>query len=76
MFDGLSKESLAGCSVILKSNTFSRQGAAAGLPWIQVAMQAPYFVTDDGKDWHPVGQNDAITWVEMRAFFADVTCKV
>jgi hypothetical protein len=39
------------------------------LPWIQVAKDAPYFVTDEGKDWTPIGQNDAITWPELQGIF-------
>jgi hypothetical protein len=39
------------------------------LPWIEVAKDAPYFVTDEGKDWHPIGQNDAITWVDLSGLF-------
>jgi mannan endo-1,4-beta-mannosidase len=41
----------------------------SGLPWIGVAKSSPYFVTDDGRDWHPIGQNDAITWVELAGIF-------
>jgi hypothetical protein len=39
------------------------------LPWIQVAPGAPYFVTEDGYPWTPIGQNDAITWPDMRGCF-------
>lgn len=39
------------------------------LPWIQVAPQAPYFITDDGKPWLPIGQNDAITWPDLSGAF-------
>lgn len=35
------------------------------LPWITVAPRAPYFMTDDGMPWTPIGQNDAITWPEL-----------
>jgi mannan endo-1,4-beta-mannosidase len=41
----------------------------AALPWIQVANGAPYFITDQGEDWTPVGQNDAITWPELHGLF-------
>jgi hypothetical protein len=45
-------------------------GYAAGtLPWIKVAPDAPYFVTEDGQPWTPVGQNDAISWVEFDGLF-------
>ncbi len=40
-----------------------------GLPWVQVAPGAPYFVTEDGEPWHPIGQNDAITWPELEGLF-------
>ena len=42
---------------------------SAGMSWIQVAKDAPYFVTDQGEDWTPVGQNDAITWPELHGVF-------
>jgi hypothetical protein len=40
----------------------SGDSAAAALPWVQVAPHAPYFCTDDGQAWTPIGHNDAITW--------------
>lgn len=40
-----------------------------GMPWIEVAKDTPYFVTDKGEDWAPVGQNDAITWPELKGIF-------
>ena len=43
--------------------------AAAPLPWIEVAPHAPYFTTEHGEAWHPVGQNDAISWVELNPLF-------
>ena len=39
------------------------------LQWIQVAKGAPYFVTEGGEDWTPIGQNDAITWPELQGLF-------
>ncbi|WP_227006169.1 glycoside hydrolase 5 family protein [Rufibacter latericius] len=42
---------------------------SASLPWIQVAPDAPYFITEDGHPWTPVGQNDAITWPELEGLF-------
>jgi hypothetical protein len=50
-------------------------GAAASsafprpLPWIQVAPGAPYFVTEEGPSWTPIGQNDAITWPDLAGLF-------
>ena len=35
------------------------------LPWVERAPGVPYFRTDDGQPWHPVGQNDAISWEEL-----------
>lgn len=33
--------------------------------WITVAPQAPYFITDAGAPWAPIGQNDSISWPEL-----------
>jgi mannan endo-1,4-beta-mannosidase len=41
----------------------------AGMPWVRVAEGAPYFVTDDGEPWTPIGQNDAIAWPELNGLF-------
>ena len=51
----------------LKQALASRAGT--GQPWIEVAPGAPYFVTEDGGSWHPIGQNDAITWPELEGLF-------
>jgi mannan endo-1,4-beta-mannosidase len=32
------------------------------LPWIRVAPGAPYFVTESGDAWTPIGHNDALAW--------------
>jgi mannan endo-1,4-beta-mannosidase len=39
------------------------------LPWVQVAPDAPYFLTEDGQPWTPIGQNDAITWPDFAGLF-------
>jgi hypothetical protein len=39
------------------------------LPWITVAPAAPYFLTDNGQPWTPIGQNDAITWPDLAGLF-------
>jgi len=39
------------------------------LPWIQVASNAPYFVTENGAAWTPIGQNDNINWLELKGLF-------
>lgn len=41
----------------------------AELPWVEVAKGVPYFTTDQGEPWTPIGQNDAITWPELRGAF-------
>ncbi len=38
----------------------------AELGWIERAPGRPYFVTDAGAPWTPIGQNDAISWPEWR----------
>jgi mannan endo-1,4-beta-mannosidase len=43
--------------------------SAPDLAWIQVAPGAPYFVTETGEPWTPIGQNDAISWVEFEGLF-------
>jgi hypothetical protein len=47
----------------------SPEKLSQSLPWIQVASGAPYFITEAGEPWTPVGQNDAISWVELRGLF-------
>ena len=39
------------------------------LPWIRICPRAPYFETEDGQTWTPVGQNDAITWPDFAGAF-------
>lgn len=39
--------------------------AAGAVPWIGVAPDAPYFVTEHGAAWTPIGHNDAIAWTEL-----------
>ncbi len=39
------------------------------LPWIIVSKESPYFITDQDKDWHPIGQNDAINWLDLAGLF-------
>ena len=40
-----------------------------GLPWIGVAPNAPYFIDEHGRPWTPIGQNDAISWIELEGLF-------
>ena len=46
-----------------------RAAPGTDLPWIQVAPDAPYFVTETGEPWTPIGQNDAITWPELAGLY-------
>ncbi len=46
-----------------------RAPEAASLSWIGVAAEAPYFVDEAGAAWHPIGQNDAISWIELDPLF-------
>ena len=43
--------------------------AIGRLPWIEVARGAPYFVTETGEPWTPIGQNDSISWIELKGLF-------
>ena len=42
------------------------------LPWVRV--RKPYFATEDGAPFHPIGQNDAITWPELEGLFRRRDC--
>ena len=35
------------------------------LEWIKVSENSPYFITQSGLNWTPVGQNDAIAWPDL-----------
>lgn len=40
------------------------------LPWIKLAPgEVPYFISEDGKDFTPIGQNDAINWPDFNNLF-------
>ncbi len=43
--------------------------ASTTMPWVQTRPEHPYFLTDDGRPWTPIGQNDAISWVELEGLF-------
>lgn len=47
----------------------ARDDRRLSLPWIGVAADAPYFVDEDGRPFTPIGQNDAISWVEFEGLF-------
>ncbi len=44
-------------------------GSDSSLTWIKVVKGSPYFVTEQGESWTPIGQNDAITWPELAGAF-------
>jgi mannan endo-1,4-beta-mannosidase len=41
----------------------------AAMPWVTVAEHAPYFVTEDGAPWTPIGHNDAISWEDLKGLY-------
>lgn len=43
--------------------------APTPLPWITTRAGSPYFLTEEGHSWTPIGQNDAITWPELAGLF-------
>ena len=43
--------------------------AGADTPWVRVAAGAPYFVTEDGAPWTPLGYNDSINWEDLRPLY-------
>ncbi len=67
------KEQMDGPVVEMKKEAFSidkkSQQKNGGLPWVQAAYGAPYFITEQGEDWTPIGQNDAITWPDLKGIF-------
>ena len=50
-------------------NLFIPEPGTYKLPWIKVAHNAPYFITEEGTTWTPIGQNDAVTWPEFAGLF-------
>jgi len=45
------------------------QAEGVPLPWIETRPGIPYFVTEYGEPWTPIGQNDAISWPELNGLF-------
>ena len=39
------------------------------LPWVATAPGVPYFHTEDGASWHPIGGNDSVSWRELTPLF-------
>jgi hypothetical protein len=46
-----------------------REGKGADLPWIEIAPGVPYFQTESGESWLPIGHNDAITWPSLAGLY-------
>lgn len=44
-------------------------GPFQGAGWIRVSAGAPYFETEAGEPWHPVGHNEAITWPNIAPLY-------
>ena len=44
--------------------------------WVGVAPAAPYFVTDDGAAWTPIGQNEALSWTEWHWLWSGADAEV
>jgi hypothetical protein len=47
----------------------TRSASSSALSWIEVAPNVPYFATQEGDTWTPIGQNDAVTWPELAGAF-------
>ena len=43
--------------------------AVPSLPWIETRPGSPYFVTENGEAWTPVGANEAVSWPELAGLF-------
>ncbi|MGI4827520.1 MAG: hypothetical protein ACRYFU_04905 [Janthinobacterium lividum] len=43
--------------------------SSSRLPWIKTIPGVPYFQTEEGQPWHPIGQNDAVSWRELNPLF-------
>lgn len=39
------------------------------VPWIVTHVGQPYFFTEKGQSWTPIGQNDALTWPALQGLF-------
>jgi hypothetical protein len=39
------------------------------IPWIETRPGLPYFVTEQGDAWTPIGHNDAVSWPELNGLF-------
>lgn len=46
-----------------------RPSRSAAVAWIECREGHPYFFTEHGDAWTPIGHNDAITWPELKGLF-------
>jgi hypothetical protein len=47
----------------------SPHARATALDWIETRPGLPYFVTESGAAWTPIGDNNAINWPELNGLF-------
>jgi mannan endo-1,4-beta-mannosidase len=52
------------CSDALELSSVTRP-----LEWIETRPGLPYFLTESGAPWTPIGQNDAISWPELAGLY-------
>ena len=55
--------------VIGKGSEIGLERGLVVMPWVERAPGVPYFRTEDGAAWHPIGHNDAITWHELSPLY-------
>ena len=48
----------------------SKSAERLKLSWIETKPGHPYFFTEEGETWTPIGQNDAVTWPDLCGLFA------
>jgi mannan endo-1,4-beta-mannosidase len=51
------------------ANDATQSAGERPLAWIGTRPGHPYFFTDRGEPWTPIGQNDAISWHELAGLF-------
>ena len=47
------------------------QEPVSGMPWVTVSKGIPYFSLETGASWTPIGQNDGITWPDLKGAFME-----
>lgn len=62
-------DSLGAAFPAITSPASGRPGWGQRLDWVSCVPGLPYFVTESGAAWTPVGQNDAISWPELAGLF-------